>query len=74
MALVNVMYYPSPKLPPNFLSKSGPSAICRILSETRSTKRIPLNYGHTNNLFNCFFICNFTKKKKYLECHAYCKI
>ena len=30
-------------LPPNFLSKSDPSAICRILSETTSTKSISYN-------------------------------
>ena len=38
--------------PPNFLSKSGPSAICRISSETRSTMRIRnlLVMGSTSNL------------------------
>ena len=40
IALVNVMWYSSPKPPPNFLSKSDLSAICRISSETKSTKRI----------------------------------
>ena len=47
MASVNVMSRSSRKLPPNFLCKSDPSAICRISSEIRSTKRMLKNTSST---------------------------
>ena len=52
MALVNVCSIPSFKLPPIFFSKSVPSAICRMSSETRSTKRMSrLHWDGTLALF-----------------------